>query len=158
MSLSHYLFILKIRRSCTLLLADSNTDITHCICSSSKRTYCTMLRVLDHFWSPVVPFYATEDAVQIGNSFIYNLTHVTTITHNYFLCCVTFTQLTILHIPNPYSICHTVFLTHFLCLSPIETSLAEQLLNNSPRQLLLNNCLVELLLKTDSLDIPVPLI
>jgi hypothetical protein len=80
--------------------------------------------------------YATEDAGQIVNSFYYNLhPHVTTITHNYLLRCVTFTQFTILHVPNPYSICHTVFLTHltfshFPCLSPIGNSLVEQLLNN----------------------------
>jgi hypothetical protein len=61
--------------------------------------------------------------------------HVTTFTYNHSSHCVTFTQLTILHVPNPYSVCHTVFLTHltssqFLCLSPIETSLVELLLNN----------------------------
>jgi hypothetical protein len=48
--------------------------------------------------------YATEDAVQIGNWFIYNLhPHVTTITQNDLLCCVTFTQLTILHANIPFS-------------------------------------------------------
>jgi hypothetical protein len=86
----------------------------------------------------------TEDAVQIANFFI---TIPTTRNYNHsqlFLSCVTFTQLTILHIPNPYSICHTVFLTHltsshFPCLSPIETSLVEQLLNNCSRELLLKN-------------------
>jgi hypothetical protein len=34
--------------------------------------------------------------------FIYNLTHVITITHNYLLRCVTFTQLTILHFNIPF--------------------------------------------------------
>jgi hypothetical protein len=73
--------------------------------------------------------------------------HVTTIIHNYFLRCVTFTQLIILHVPNPYSICHTVLLTHltsshFPCLSPIETALVEQLLNNWLVGLLLKNWLL----------------
>jgi hypothetical protein len=44
--------------------------------------------------------------------FIYNLTHVTTITHNSFLRCVTFTQITIVHADIPFS--HViVFITHF---------------------------------------------
>jgi hypothetical protein len=32
-----------------------------------------MLGLLDHFWSPVVLRFATEDAGQIVNWFIYNL-------------------------------------------------------------------------------------
>jgi hypothetical protein len=61
-----------------------------------------MLRVLDPFRPPVVPCYATEDAVQIVNSFITIFTHVTTGTHNYSLRCVTFTQLAILHVSIPF--------------------------------------------------------
>jgi hypothetical protein len=33
-------------------------------------TYCTMLRVFDHFWTSDVACYATEDAVRIVTSFI----------------------------------------------------------------------------------------
>jgi hypothetical protein len=82
----------------------------------------------------IVQCYAAKDAVQIVNSFI-TIPTTRNYNHNYFLRCVTFTQLTILHVPNPYFICHSVVLTHltsshFPCLSPIETSLVEQLLNN----------------------------
>jgi hypothetical protein len=35
-------------------------------------TKCTMLGLLDQFWPPIVPCYATEDTVRIGNWFIYN--------------------------------------------------------------------------------------
>jgi hypothetical protein len=41
-------------------------------------TYCTVLGLLDQFWTPIVPFYAIEDAVRIGNYFI-----TIPITHNY---------------------------------------------------------------------------
>jgi hypothetical protein len=63
-----------------------------------RHKYCTIFGSLDHFWPPVVPYYATEDTVRIVNSFITIFTFVTTITHNYFLRCVTFTQLTIIHV------------------------------------------------------------
>jgi hypothetical protein len=56
--------------------------------------YCTMLGSLGHFWSPIVPRYALRTPLRLVIGFIYNLTHKTTITHNYFLRCVTFTQLT----------------------------------------------------------------
>jgi hypothetical protein len=81
------------------------------------------VRVLGHFWSPVVPCYATWDAVRIVNSFIYNLTHVTTITHNYFLLCVTFTQLTIIHVHNYNNLLHsyTGWLLSYQLLSQIIT-------------------------------------
>jgi hypothetical protein len=41
---------------------------------------------LDHFWSPVVPWFATEDAGQIVNSFYSQLTVVTTITYSTLTC------------------------------------------------------------------------
>jgi hypothetical protein len=47
--------------------------------------------VLDHFWSAVVQRYATEDAGQIVNWFIYNL-HVRNYNHLFHSC--TFTQFT----------------------------------------------------------------
>jgi hypothetical protein len=97
------------------------------------------VRVLDHFWSPVVQCFATEDAGQIVNSFYYSLhPHVPTIIHNYLLRCVTFTQLTILHSYTgwilSYQLLSQIIIhftsSHFPCLPPIETSLVEQLLNN----------------------------
>jgi hypothetical protein len=57
--------------------------------------------------------------------FIYNLTRVTTITHNYFLRCVTFTQLTILHANIPFS--HSLHNT-FQIKPPHFETLAENLL------------------------------
>jgi hypothetical protein len=64
--------------------------------------------VLDHFWPPVVPCYSTEDAFRIVNSFItISRPHVTTFTHNYSLRCVTFTQLTILHLHNYNHLLHS---------------------------------------------------
>jgi hypothetical protein len=33
-------------------------------------SYCIMLGSLDQFWSPIVPCFATEDAVRVVNSFI----------------------------------------------------------------------------------------
>jgi hypothetical protein len=39
--------------------------------ASPRLQYCAMLGVLDHFWPPVAPCFATEDAVQIVNSFYY---------------------------------------------------------------------------------------
>jgi hypothetical protein len=43
---------------------------------------------------PQLYSYSTQDAVRIGNSFIYNpQSHVTTITHNYLLRDYAFTQL-----------------------------------------------------------------
>jgi hypothetical protein len=66
------------------------------------------VRVLDHFRPPVGPCYATEDAVGICNWFIYNLNpHVTTFTHNYSLRCVTFTQLTIIHVRDYNHLLHS---------------------------------------------------
>jgi hypothetical protein len=106
-----------------------------------------MLGLLDHFWPPVWCVTQLQTPYRLFDPLLQSQPHVTTITHNYFLRCVTFTQLRILHVPNPYSICHTVFLTHltsshFPCLSPIETSLVEQLRNNWLVELLLNNCLL----------------
>jgi hypothetical protein len=50
-----------------------------------------MLRVLDHFWTPVVACLGTLDAVRIGNSFI---TISTTRNYNRLFHPYTFTQFT----------------------------------------------------------------
>jgi hypothetical protein len=81
---------------------------------------------------------------------LFIISHIRNYNHNYLLRCVTFTQLTILHVrdynhllhsytftladfsaSNYYlKLSHTYTSSHFPCLSPIETSLVEQLLNN----------------------------
>jgi hypothetical protein len=53
------------------------------------------------------------DAVQIVIWFIYNLTHVTTITHNYFLRCATCTHLTIIHFPDYNHLFHSYTFAQF---------------------------------------------
>jgi hypothetical protein len=117
-------------------------------------TKCAMLgysTTSDHQLYNVTPL-KTPFGLWIG--FIYNLyPHITTTTHKYLLRCVTFTQLTILHPYTGWLISYQLLsqiITHitspqFPCLSPIETSLVEQLLNNC-------------FLKTEWLDIPIPLI
>jgi hypothetical protein len=82
-----------------------------------------MLGLLDQFWPPVVPCYSTEDAGQIVIGFIYNLTHVTTITHNYFSRCATITQLTILYVRDYNHLLHsyTGWLHSYQLLSQIIT-------------------------------------
>jgi hypothetical protein len=120
-------------------------------------TYCTMLRLPDHIWPPVVPCFATEDAVRIVNSF--NLQFYT---RNY-----NHSQLflTLCHIYTAYN--HTrswlqslLTLLHWLTSQPSIThftssnfeTLAEILLRKFTSQdsflrLLLDNSLIELLLK-----------
>jgi hypothetical protein len=72
-----------------------------------------MLRVLDHFWSPVVLCYSTEDAVRIVNSFYYNLhPHVTTIT-------IISYGVTRLHNYNPYT---PIFHSFIVSITHIHTS------------------------------------
>jgi hypothetical protein len=100
--------------------------------------------VTDHFWPPVVPCFYILDAVRIVNLFYYNLTHVTTITHNYFLRCVTFTQLTILHPNIPFS--HSLHNTSNKTLT-LQNSRRELTPQIHFLRLLLKNTLVELLLK-----------
>jgi hypothetical protein len=111
------------------------------LCPIYVGTYCTMLRLLDHFWPPDIPCYSTEDAGQIVNWVYFNPNHVTTITiiyyavthwhglqsytfvttitHSYSLRCVTFTQLTILHANIPFS--HSLHNTLQIKLSHFET-------------------------------------
>jgi hypothetical protein len=64
--------------------------------------YCTMLRVTDHFWPPVVRVTPLKTPFRLLIPLLKSQPHVTTITHNYFLRCVTFTQLTILHAVIPF--------------------------------------------------------
>jgi hypothetical protein len=74
-----------------------------------KNLYCTMFWLLDQFWPPIVPYYSTEDAVRIGNSFIsIPITTFTTFTHNYFLRFYTCAQLTITY----------TFVTTITCSTP----------------------------------------
>jgi hypothetical protein len=59
-----------------------------------------MFRVLDHFWPPVVQWYATDDAIRIVTSFI-----SIPITRNYihlqlFLTLLRVYTITILHVRN----------------------------------------------------------
>jgi hypothetical protein len=82
--------------------------------------YLCNVRVLDHFWTPVVACYATEDAGQIVNLFLFTISHVHNYHHNYLLRFCAFTQLQSLHANIPfYSL--TVFITH-LTSSHIHTS------------------------------------
>jgi hypothetical protein len=76
-------------------------------------TYCTMLGYLitsDHQLYNVTPL---KTPFGLSIRFIYNLTHVTTITHNYFLHCVTFTQLTIIHVRDYNHLFHSYTFTQF---------------------------------------------
>jgi hypothetical protein len=96
--------------------------------------YSTMLWGTWPLLTPVVPCYATEDAGQIVNWFICNL-HVRNYNHTqlFLTLCHIYTayNLTCLHwLTSQLSsqiITHFTF-SHFPCLSPIETSLVEQLL------------------------------
>jgi hypothetical protein len=99
-------------------------------------------------WVLERPFRLLIGFITISNHLVHSYTFVTTITHNYLLRCVTFTQLTILHANIPlYSL--AVSIAHFPCLSPTENSLVGLTSKNSSRELLLNNWL---------LTTPVPLI
>jgi hypothetical protein len=74
------------------------------------------VRVLDQFWPPIVQCYATEDAVQIVNSFYYNLPHVTTFTHNHLLTlCHIYTAY---NLTRQYSILDVYTYTYTLQIKP----------------------------------------
>jgi hypothetical protein len=66
-----YYYLLPYAKSCSLIQLLTPKEV---------RVWIILYNVgvLDHFWSPVVPCYSTEDAVQIVNSFITIPT-----THNY---------------------------------------------------------------------------
>jgi hypothetical protein len=70
---------------------------------TSSYTKCTMLGSLTTFDHQLYNVTSLKTPFRLLILFIYNLTHVTTFTHNYFLHCVTFTQLTILHANIPFS-------------------------------------------------------
>jgi hypothetical protein len=107
---------------CTKWQIAHQTQTARQICFTLLTIYCTMLGSPDHFWPPVVRVMPL-DAVQIVNWFIYNLTHVTTITHNYFLRCATCTQLTIIHVRDYNHLLHsyTGWLLSYQFLSQIIT-------------------------------------
>jgi hypothetical protein len=48
----------------------SGDELIICCVDGYIYTYCTMLRLLDLVWSPLVQCFATEDAGQIVNYFI----------------------------------------------------------------------------------------
>jgi hypothetical protein len=70
-------------------------------------TYCTMLGSLitsDHQLYNVSPL-KTPFRLLIG--LLQSQSHVTTFTHNYFLCSATFTQLTIIHVRDYNHLLHS---------------------------------------------------
>jgi hypothetical protein len=68
-----------------------------------------MFGVLNHLWSPIVPCYATEDAVEIVNRFIYNHTRNYEYNHSQlFLYAVSHLHsLTIIHVHNYNHLLHS---------------------------------------------------
>jgi hypothetical protein len=64
-------------------------------------SYCTMLGLLDRFWSPIVPCYSTEDAVRNVNSFYFNHTSLQSLTIIYYTVMR-------LHNYNPYMFATTI--------------------------------------------------
>jgi hypothetical protein len=111
------------------------------------------VRVLDRFWSPIVPCYVTEDAVRIVNFFI-TIPITCNYNHNYFLRCYAFTQLSSLHVRNYNHLLHsyTGWLLSYQLLSQIIIDSVFTRRNSrrelTPRihflRLLLNNSLVGL--------------
>jgi hypothetical protein len=110
-------------------------------------TYCTMLGVLDLFWPPIVhvsppktPFGLVILLLQSSITRNYNHTQlfitrlrVYTIIITYTLVTkVTYNTLTRLHWLTSQLSLLSQIITHFPCLSPIETSLVELLPNTDP--------------------------
>jgi hypothetical protein len=56
-------------------------------------TYCTMLGFLNQFWPPAVHVSPLKTPFGLLIPLLQSQSHVTTITHNYFLRCYAFTQL-----------------------------------------------------------------
>jgi hypothetical protein len=65
------------------------------------------VRVLDQFWSPIVRVTPLKTPFGLLILLLQSQSHVTTITHNYFLRCYAFTQLTILHIRDYNHLLHS---------------------------------------------------
>jgi hypothetical protein len=65
------------------------------------------VRVLDHFWPPVVRVMPLKTPFGLLIPLLQSQSHVTTITHNYFSCYATFTQLTIIHVCNYNHLFHS---------------------------------------------------
>jgi hypothetical protein len=68
---------------------EQNVKLSLCL------TYCTMLAVLNQFWSPVVLDTSLKTPFGLLLLLFQSQSHVTTLTHNYFLHCYTRTQLTV---------------------------------------------------------------
>jgi hypothetical protein len=62
-------------------------------CYPTSDTKCTMFGSLSTSYHQLYRVSIFETPFGLLIRFIYNLTHLTAITHNYFLRCVTFTQL-----------------------------------------------------------------
>jgi hypothetical protein len=60
-----------------------------------SQQYCTILGVLDQFWSPIVLVTPLNTPCGLLISLLQSQSHVTTTAHNYFSRCAIFTQLTI---------------------------------------------------------------
>jgi hypothetical protein len=69
--------------------------------------------VLEHFWPPVVRVTPLKTPFGLALLLFQFQSHVTTITHNYFLRCATFTRLTIIHVRN-YNHYSTLTRLHWL--------------------------------------------
>jgi hypothetical protein len=63
--------------------------------------------LLDHFWPPAVNVMPPKTPFRLLIGLLQSQSHVTTFTHNYSLCCVTFTQLTIIHIRDYNHLLHS---------------------------------------------------
>jgi hypothetical protein len=92
------------------ILYGTITDTMEVITRDRKGKYLNALEkyhivqcsgILDHFWQPVCNVTPLKTPYGLLIRYI-TISHITTITHNYFLRCVTFTQLTILHATIPF--------------------------------------------------------
>jgi hypothetical protein len=90
-------------RGISTLQKDHEATLLNRVRHTNYQDRCIRQRFTSLHFNNIAPCLGTWDAVLIDISFIYNFTHVTTITHNYFFRCVTFTQLTILHANIPFS-------------------------------------------------------
>jgi hypothetical protein len=61
---------------------------------TSMTIYCTMLGFFDRFWPPIVRVTPLKTPFGLVIPLLQSQSHVTTITHNYFLRCYTFAQFT----------------------------------------------------------------
>jgi hypothetical protein len=137
-----------------------------------------MFGLLDQFWTPIVPYFATKDADRIVNSLItipitrhYNHSQLSiTLLRVYTIIILTRSWLqsliTLLHVYTGWLLSYQLrsqistdsTSSHFPCLSPIETSLVELtskdcLLHSHSGNCFLRTALVELLPKTNCIEL-----